>query len=127
MENSISRVAALVGVDRNALERLIYNESRGNPFVGMDKSNYSAGIGQVSRVVWKTYSKLPYAEAVNPQHYEDNMIVAAKYLKDNFSRFGSWTDALKAYNVGPSALQQIKQGKRQLPIITQHYTQGFQE
>jgi soluble lytic murein transglycosylase-like protein len=125
VEDAISRIASQEGINRNVFERLIYNESRGNPYVGMDSSNYSAGIGQVSRVVWKTYSKLPYNEASNPMNYEHNMRVAARYLKDNYKRFGNWRDALMAYNMGPTALEQVKMGKRSIPKITQNYVRGF--
>jgi soluble lytic murein transglycosylase-like protein len=91
----------------------------------MDKTNYSAGIGQVSRTVWKTYSKLPYAEATEPKFYEENMEVAARYLKENYKRFGDWTNALAAYNSGPGAWEQVKQGTRKPSPITLHYIQGF--
>jgi soluble lytic murein transglycosylase-like protein len=115
----------MVGISRNALERVIFNESRGNPYVGMDKSNYSAGIAQISRTVWKTYSKLPYEESANAKYYEQNITIAAQYLKMLYNRFGNWKEALQAYNVGPTALTQIKAGLRKLPKITQRYTQNF--
>lgn len=107
------------------MERIIYNESRGNPSVGFNKTRYSAGIAQISKAVWRSYSKLPYSEAANPQYFEQNIDIAAKYLRENYLRFGNWKDALMAYNVGPTALQNIKKGKRKLPLITQNYINGF--
>ncbi len=127
IESAISRVASRVGVNRNALERLIYNESRGNPYVGMDKSNYSAGIAQVSRVVWKQYSKLPYSEASKPEYYEQNITVAAQYLKENYKRFGNWKDSLAGYNQGITAWGQVKLGKRKPSPITLKYIKNFKE
>lgn len=34
----------------------------------------------------------------------DDIIYAAKYLRENFNRFGSWAKALAAYNWGPGNL-----------------------
>ena len=127
IESAISRVAATTGVNRNALERVIFNESRGNPHIGMNKTNYSAGIAQVSKAVWEKYSKIPFSQATDPKNYEHNMMIGAKYLKENYKKFGNWVDAMKAYNVGPTALQKIKQGNRQLPKTTQNYIKNFKE
>jgi len=125
VESTISEVAARLGINRNALSRLIYNESRGNPFVGMSRDNYTAGIGQISRAVWQKYSKIPYEEASKPQFYKNNIFIAALYLKENYIRFGNWTDALAAYNVGANALIQIKKGQRKMPTITKNYIKNF--
>jgi len=127
VENAISQIASEERVNRNALERLIYNESRGNPYVGMNNSNYSAGISQISRVVWKKYSNLPYAEASKPKYWKQNMRIGAKYLKENYQRFGNWKDALSAYNMGATALQKVKLGQRNMPIIAQNYIKNFKE
>ena len=120
-------MAAKVGVNRNALERLVYNESRGRINVGMDITNYSAGIAQISRKVWRSYSKLPYADAAKPQYYKDNLYVAAQYLKANYKEFGSWRAALAAYNEGPTILHKVLEGQRQLSPITQRYIADFNQ
>lgn len=127
IETTINKIAIKVGVNRNALERLIYNESRGNPNVGMNKSNYSAGIAQLSSAVWHKYTKLPYAEAINPNRYELNIMIGAKYLKENYRIFGNWTNALMGYNMGTNALLQAMHGQRKIPKITQQYVKNFQE
>lgn len=113
------------GVDRNALERLIYNESRGNPYVGMDKSNYSAGIAQVSRLIWRKFSNLPYSEAIKPERFEDNIYVGAQYLKHNYDHYHNWKIALAAYNAGETVTDKVLAGKRQFSPITQKYIEGF--
>lgn len=118
-------MAARVGVDRNALERLIWNESRGNPAIGMDKSNYSAGIGQVSRLIWRTYSKLPYTDAVKPEKFEENISVAAQYLKHNYKHYGSWRLALAGYNEGETVLNKVLRHERDLSPITKKYIEGM--
>ncbi len=127
IESAINRVAAKIGINRNALERIIYNESRGNPNVGMDKSNYSAGIAQISRAVWAKYSKLPYSSASKPEYYEQNMMVAAQYLKENYKRFGNWRDSMAGYNQGITAWTQVLAGKRKPSKITLNYIKNFKE
>lgn len=111
-------------MDKAALQRVVWNESRGNPFVGMDKSNYSAGIAQISRAVWRTYSSLPYADAANARYYKQNIEVAAKYLKALYNQFGSWKLAMAAYNEGPNNLNKILRGQRGLSPITVKYIAG---
>jgi hypothetical protein len=127
IEAAITKVATRVGVERSALERLVWNESRGNIAVGMDVSNYSAGIGQISRRVWSHYSTLPYSDAANPRYYMENLTVAAQYLHDMHSQFGDWRTALAAYNSGPGVIQQVLAGKRNLSYITQRYIAGVND
>lgn len=103
----------------------MWNESRGNPSIGMDRSGYSAGIAQVSRLIWRTYSDLPYSEAIKPERFEENMTVAAKYLKHNYQHYGSWKLALQAYNEGETVMDKVLKGQRQLSPITVNYTKGF--
>lgn len=91
----------------------------------MDASNYSAGIAQISRKVWQSYSNLPYSDAAKPEYYKENIAIAAEYLKSNYHRFGSWKLALEAYNMGPTALTQVLQGQRNLAPITAQYVAGF--
>lgn len=105
----------------------MWNESRGNINVGMDHGNYSAGIAQVSRAVWKKYSSLPYSDASKAKFYMENLEVAAKYLKSMHQQFGSWNLAMAAYNEGPSTMQKILTGKRGLSPITQRYIANLQE
>ncbi len=94
--------------------------------MGMDPYNYSAGVAQISRAVWKSYSNLPYSDAAKPQFYKQNIMVSAEYLKALHSRFGSWRLAMAAYNEGPGALDQILSGHRKMSPITQRYISGIE-
>lgn len=124
VESAISKAAIKTGVNRAALERVIYNESRGNPAIGMDSKNYSAGIGQISRVVWRKYTSLPYSDAADPAYYETNIEIAAKYLKENYRRYHTWKLAMAAYNEGPGTLNKILKGERDYSPITKKYISG---
>lgn len=125
IEAAITKAALRTGVNRNALERLVYNESRGNPNIGMDISNYSAGIAQLSRKVWNSHTNLPYSDAAKPQYYEENLEIGAQYLKENYHRFGSWRLALAAYNEGPTIVNKVLRHQRELSPITQKYIAGI--
>lgn len=128
IEAAISRVATRTGVNRNALERLVWNESRGNASIGWNKGgpHYSAGIAQVSRGVWETYSNLPYSQALNPKMYEYNIEVGAKYLKHNYQHYGTWRIALAAYNEGETITNRVLKGEREFSPITKNYISGVQ-
>ena len=91
----------------------------------MDRSNYSAGIAQISRAVWSTYSRLPYAAAADANFYKQNIFVAAQYLSALHKQFGDWRTTLAAYNSGPNAIKQYLHGKRKLSPITVRYIAGF--
>lgn len=93
----------------------------------MDSKNYSAGVAQISRKVWQSYSNLPYADAAKPQYYKQNIAVAAEYLKANYQRFGSWRSALASYNMGPTAWSNVIAGKRKISPITQKYILGIND
>lgn len=93
----------------------------------MDRGNYSAGIAQISRLIWRTYSSLPYSEAVKPEKFEENMYIAAQYLKHNYEHYHDWKLALAAYNAGETVINKVLAGKRGFSPITQRYIAGFKE
>lgn len=45
------------------------------------------------------------ALGVNPHNPYENLIGGARYLKQQYDKFGSWDLALAAYNAGPGAVQ----------------------
>lgn len=91
----------------------------------MDKSGYSAGIAQVSRLTWNTYSRgRPYSEASDPKMFQENLMVGAQYLKHNYEHYGNWKTALIAYNEGETITDRILKGERGLSPITQRYVAG---
>jgi hypothetical protein len=46
-------------------------------------------------------------------HLEKSTIAASKYIKQLKNRFGTWTDAAAAYNIGPTRYQRILQEQGQ--------------
>ena len=125
VDEAITQAALQTGVDRNALERLVYKESRGNINVGWDPQHYTQGVAQVSETVWDEYSTVPWSEAGDADQYKENIEVAAMYLKSQYNNFETWTLALESYNAGPSVVNQVLSGQRQFSPITQNYVAGF--
>jgi hypothetical protein len=90
------RTARQVGVDPNIFIRLVNAESTGNP-------NAKSGAGAIG------YTQLMPDTArglgVDPYNPRQNLIGGARYLKQQLDRFGNYSDALRAYNAGPGAVQ----------------------
>lgn len=94
--------------------------------MGWDSSHYSQGIAQVSEPVWEKYTIVPWNLASDPNYYEENINVAAEYLKSLYNMFGSWKLALEAYNEGPGNMLKILKGEKELSPITKAYVSGFE-
>lgn len=85
--------AAAADVPERLLSALIDRESGGDPFaVG---SAGEIGLGQLKPA---TAAEL----GVNPWLPADNAAGAARYLRQQYDATGNWTDALRAYNAGPT-------------------------
>lgn len=121
----VNDVAMQMGIPANILKRLVINESSGRTNIGMDKSNFSAGLTQVSKPVWTHYTKIPYSNASQSAYWQQNLYVGASYLKDMHKEFGDWKLAMMAYNMGPGNLHKALHGQHSVPEITKRYVQGL--
>ena len=85
--------AAEYGIPQNIFSAMIEQESGWNPrAVG---SAGDIGLGQLTPVIYKSDEF-----GADPWNPSSNLASAAKFLKSEFSRLGSWRDALAAYNSG---------------------------
>ena len=55
---------------------------------------------------------------VNPYDPWQNLLGGARYLRQQYERFGDWSKALAAYNAGPGRVE-----KGNIPKETQRYVQ----
>lgn len=83
---------------RGLLGRLLYQESRFRPDIINGDLVSSAGAVGIAQIVPRWHPN------VNPVDANASIWYAAKYLSQNYSRFGSWQLALAAYNWGPGNL-----------------------
>ncbi len=84
------------GVPVNLFYRLVRQESGWNPNAVSSKG--AIGLGQLMPV---TAQRL----GVDPRDAGENLEGSARYLSQQYRRFGSWRLALAAYNAGPEAVE----------------------
>jgi soluble lytic murein transglycosylase-like protein len=84
------------GVPVNLFYRLVRQESGWNPNAVSSKG--AIGLGQLMPF---TAQRL----GVDPRDAGENLEGAARYLSQQYRRFGSWRLALAAYNAGPEAVE----------------------
>ncbi|SNS43706.1 lytic transglycosylase domain-containing protein [Antarctobacter heliothermus] len=87
------------GVPEDLFLRLVMQESRFNP-----KAKSHKGAIGLAQLMPGTAALL----GVNPNDPQQNLEGGARYLKQQYAKFGTWRLALAAYNAGPGAV--IKHG-----------------
>lgn len=92
LDSMISKTASEYGLPTNIFAALIKAESNGN-----QKAKSSAGAIGLTQLMPATAREL----GVNPYDTADNLRGGAKYLKQQYDKYGRWDLALAAYNAGP--------------------------
>lgn len=94
----INASAAENGIPQDILYRLLRTESiRFNPDVISGKINSPVGAQGMAQFMPGTSKGMGF----DPLDPKQAIPAAARYLKANYDRFGSWEEALAAYNAGP--------------------------
>ncbi len=75
------------------LARVAYQESRYDP----GAFNEASGARGMMQIIPRWHPGVNVTD-LDPQ---DDIFYAAKYLRENYNRFGTWSKALAAYNWGP--------------------------
>lgn len=65
------------------------------------------GFWQFKKLAAQEFDLEVNGEVDERYHLEKSTIAASKYIKQLYKRFGSWTNAAAAYNIGPTRYQQI--------------------
>jgi soluble lytic murein transglycosylase-like protein len=107
-ENDFIAASQYHGLPAGLLSRVAYQESRYNP----DAYNPSGASG-IMQIIPKWH---PGVDVWNPT---EAIWYAAKYLRQLYNQFGSWTYALAAYNWGPGNLS--RKGIDNAPLETRNY------
>ncbi|MBJ3762873.1 lytic transglycosylase domain-containing protein [Maribius pontilimi] len=90
------QVARKHGVPEDLFLRLVQQESGWNP--GAVSHKGAIGLAQLMPGTARTLK-------VNPHVPEQNLDGGARYLRQQFNKFGNWRLALAAYNAGPGAVE----------------------
>lgn len=96
----IKQVAAKYGIPENLFRSLVKNESGFNP-----RAVSSAGAMGLTQLMPSTAKALGVTDPFDPLQ---NLEGGAKYLRQQYDRFGRWDLALAAYNAGPGAVQKYE-------------------
>lgn len=109
----IRAVEKQLGLPADLLVRVAYQECRfrADIITGQKVSSAGAkGMFQLMPVHWKL---------VNPLDWKASAVYAGGYLKAHYKRFGTWREALAAYNWGQGNL--AKFGIAKAPLETRNY------
>jgi soluble lytic murein transglycosylase-like protein len=87
------------GVPEDLFLRLVHTESRFHPTARSSKG--AIGLAQLMPGTAQSLG-------VNPRDPRQNLDGGARYLSQQYRRFGNWRHALAAYNAGPQAVQKYK-------------------
>jgi soluble lytic murein transglycosylase-like protein len=91
-------IALLVNVPAVLLSSLCYVESGHNPKAINHNDGGSPSYGKCQ--VKRDTARLVMGRDVNLMDEQTNMLVAAKYLRRQYERYGNWDKAVLAYNAG---------------------------
>lgn len=84
------------------------------------------GIGQVmpdTREYLMLKTKNP---VLNPWDVSDSIYMTCVYMAELKTKFGSWEDALRAYNAGPDTVRKVNAGQREYIKETKEYVPKIQ-
>ena len=65
--------------------------------------------------------KTAHPSVRDPFNPNESIPYGAKYLRKMKDKFGSWPEALIAYNWGPTNVWRFRAGTKKLPVETQNY------
>ena len=103
------------GIPRDLLTRVAYQESRFRPDIITGQVVSSAGAVGIMQIVPRWHP------GVDPLNVPQAIDYGARFLRENYDRFGSWPLALAAYNWGPGNVQAWQQGQAVPPLETANY------
>lgn len=114
-QSVIAMASKRFGIPEGLLERQIMAESGGNPH-----ARSPVGALGLMQLMPATARGLGVGNPLNPV---ENIMGGARYLAEQYQKFGSWDKALAAYNAGPAAV--AKYGGVPPYAETQAYVKGI--
>lgn len=116
---AISQAEAKYGLPEGLLARTLYEESRFRPEIIDGTVRSSAGAIGIAQFMPATAREA----GIDPADPHQAIPAAARYLRGLFDRFGSWAEALAAYNWGQGNVQ--RKGLDAAPAETKRYTSAI--
>lgn len=103
------------GIPRNMLARLLWQESRFRTDIITGRVKSSAGALGIAQFMPATAKEM----GINPLNPAEAIPAAGRYLAGLYRRFGSWSEALAAYNWGQGNV--ARKGLASAPAETRSY------
>jgi len=111
VETAIATAARRYRIDPNLIRAVISIESSGNPRAISHK-----GARGLMQVMPATGRDLGVHDPALLFDIGANVTAGTRYLRYTYDRFGSWPEALGAYNAGPASI-----ARGRIPTETRHY------
>ena len=112
-----SKAEKKYGIPKNLLARIAYQESRFRDDIITGQLPSKAGALGIMQIIPRWHPN------VNPLNPPEAIDYAGKYLKRLHDKFGSWNEALAAYNWGEGNLRRWQKGEiDRMPEETKNYT-----
>jgi soluble lytic murein transglycosylase-like protein len=112
---SIRDAEAAHGLPRNLLARLLWQECRYRPEIISGAVQSPAGALGIAQFMPATAAEM----GIDPLNPYEAIPAAARYLARLYARFGSWDQALAAYNWGQGNV--ARKGLAAAPLETRNY------
>jgi soluble lytic murein transglycosylase-like protein len=96
------------GVPRDMLARLLWEESRFRPDIITGQVRSPVGALGIAQFMPATAREM----GIDPLKPEQAIPAGARYVRQQYDRFGSWRLALVAYNWGPGNVSRALKAKR---------------
>jgi soluble lytic murein transglycosylase-like protein len=117
-QSTIAQAAATYGLPAGLLDKLLYQESHYRSDIVSGATVSPAGAKGIAQFMPATAAQF----GINPLDPSQAIPAAAQYLAQLYIEFGSWDDAVAAYNWGPGNVQNFINGSiTTVPTETQNY------
>lgn len=113
--STIRNAEAANGLPRNMLARLLWQESRYRPDIISGKVRSPAGALGIAQFMPATAREM----GIDPLNPYEAIPAAGRYLASLYRRFGTWEQALAAYNWGQGNV--ARKGLDRAPTETRNY------
>ena len=109
------------GIPAGLLARIAYQESRFRSEIIDGTMASSAGALGMMQLMPQYFASVQRPVPFTDQDTADQIDEAAQLLASQYNHFGTWTDAVAAYNAGRGTINQVLTGTKALPDQTAQY------
>jgi soluble lytic murein transglycosylase-like protein len=117
----INQTEASLGIPTNLLSRMAYEESHFRADIITGATASSAGAQGILQLEPGSFPNLRLTPPYSTADTQDQISAAGGYLMSLYNQFQDWSQAVGAYDMGPTAMAQAIAGTRAVPTETTNY------